>query len=371
MIALYVDPTSHHLEGDRLFRQETVAFGGADILAPWAYMRDWMRGRAVTVRTADALDRAPGEGDINVYVSFGRLGRWKRIVGRNDVTLAGFIALECPIVEPRLYHELSEAAEYFPRVFATASGQALQPFITPPVGLERWDIPQSFDGVHQRLWVNAGRRFLTMISANKVPRLRHEELYTERLRALAVFARYADVDLFGVGWDGPAFRVGESWLPGIARRAGHRLRAVWEHLYPPPLWRAARSVWRGVARDKARVLSQYRFALCFENARLEWWITEKIFDCLFSGTVPVYLGAPDITDVVDAECFVDARRFGDYEALRHHLHDLSDEDVDAMRHAGREYLASARFDRFRKETFARRMGGFVEQATGAALPAPG
>ena len=45
---------------------------------------------------------------------------------------------------------------------------------------------------------------------------------------------------------------------------------------------------------------------------LERWITEKIFDCFYAGTIPVYLGAPDVARWLPPECFIDMRRFGGY-----------------------------------------------------------
>lgn len=367
MIALYIDPSTHHFERDGLFRLEVGHNCGADLLAPWLHLREWMKARGVTVRTADALDGGPGEGDVNVYVSFGRRDRWRRLAGRSDVTPIAFVAVECPIVEPRLYRDLVDAEATFPHLYTCGTQASLQPFLSRRVELRQWDIPQSFDTVHEELWGNSRRKFLTMINANKVPRLATYELYTERLRALAVFADAGEVDLYGVGWEGPAFRVGESWVPGPLRRAGHRLRQVQVAVLPDPLWKKARSAWRGAVEDKAATLAEYRFALCFENMVLDGWVTEKLFDCLFSGTVPIYLGSPSVAEAVDPACFVDARLFDTYDQLRDHLHGLSPADVETMREAGRAYLGSHHFDRFRKETFARRMGGLVEEAAQVEL----
>ena len=58
-----------------------------------------------------------------------------------------------------------------------------------------------------------------------------------------------------------------------------------------------RASWRGPARSKSETLGRYTFALCFENMVLKGWITEKIFDCFYSGTVPIYLGAPDLSAI--------------------------------------------------------------------------
>ena len=47
-------------------------------------------------------------------------------------------------------------------------------------------------------------------------------------------------------------------------------------------------------RSKQKILSQYKFTIAFENARYPDYVTEKFYDPLLAGSVPVYLGAPNI-----------------------------------------------------------------------------
>jgi hypothetical protein len=50
----------------------------------------------------------------------------------------------------------------------------------------------------------------------------------------------------------------------------------------------------GFVSSKVDILRRYRFCLVMENQRQNGYITEKLFDCLPSGVVPIYWGAPDI-----------------------------------------------------------------------------
>ena len=52
------------------------------------------------------------------------------------------------------------------------------------------------------------------------------------------------------------------------------------------------SSWRGKVLRKSDVLGKYRFGFCYEILReiQRLHITEKIFDVMMAGTVPVYLG---------------------------------------------------------------------------------
>ncbi|HEX8327810.1 MAG TPA: glycosyltransferase family 10 [Hymenobacter sp.] len=61
--------------------------------------------------------------------------------------------------------------------------------------------------------------------------------------------------------------------------------------------------------EKLSVISSYKFVVCYENTSVPGYISEKIFDCLFAGCVPIYLGEPDIEKFVPAECYIDRRSF--------------------------------------------------------------
>jgi Glycosyltransferase family 10 (fucosyltransferase) C-term/DDE superfamily endonuclease len=47
-------------------------------------------------------------------------------------------------------------------------------------------------------------------------------------------------------------------------------------------------------RTKLEGIAAYKFTLAFENAIGEDYVTEKFFDPLVAGSVPVYLGAPNV-----------------------------------------------------------------------------
>jgi hypothetical protein len=200
-----------------------------------------------------------------------------------------------------------------------------------------------------------------MINGNKVPPLKTDELYTERLRAVAYFGERDEIDLYGVGWDGPPFRIGRTRVPGKLQLLQYKVDTVMDRLRPDPLLVAARRVYRGPVPVKSEVLSRYAFAICFENQILEGWVTEKIFDCLAAGAVPVYHGAPDIERWVAPECFIDMRSFSGYDELRAFLHDLSPAQVDAYREAGREFFRTEQFRPFGKEAFAELFAEIVDE----------
>ena len=82
------------------------------------------------------------------------------------------------------------------------------------------------------------------------------------------------------------------------------------------------------------------------------WVTEKIFDCLRADSVPVYWGAPNITDYVDRETFVDRTQFRSDVELASYLTDLPEAEYRKLRTAGQDYLRSKKFEAFLSPAFA-------------------
>lgn len=75
--------------------------------------------------------------------------------------------------------------------------------------------------------------------------------------------------------------------------------------------------------DKNEVLARYNFNFCFENsAGLNGYISEKIFDCFFSNTVPVYYGASNIGHYIPEDCFISFTDFSTIGALQKHLAEM-------------------------------------------------
>ncbi len=65
-------------------------------------------------------------------------------------------------------------------------------------------------------------------------------------------------------------------------------------------------------KSKLAILARYPFTLAFENAIARDYVTEKFFDPLLCGSVPVYLGAPNIEDFAPGDhCFINAAKFPD------------------------------------------------------------
>jgi len=56
--------------------------------------------------------------------------------------------------------------------------------------------------------------------------------------------------------------------------------------------------------NKITALKDYMFSVIIENEDTKNWFTEKIIDCLITGTVPIYWGCENIGDYFDTRGFI-------------------------------------------------------------------
>jgi Glycosyltransferase family 10 (fucosyltransferase) C-term/Fucosyltransferase, N-terminal len=71
---------------------------------------------------------------------------------------------------------------------------------------------------------------------------------------------------------------------------------------------------------KLETIANYKFTLAFENSISRDYVTEKFFDPLIVGSVPVYRGAPNIAEFAPGEhCHIDAAQFKGPRELAEYL----------------------------------------------------
>lgn len=73
-------------------------------------------------------------------------------------------------------------------------------------------------------------------------------------------------------------------------------------------------------------LKDYRYSITIENANYDYYFTEKILNCFFMGTVPIYWGCPSIGKFFDLGGIISFQHLGELHAI---LSSLSAEDYEA------------------------------------------
>ncbi len=148
----------------------------------------------------------------------------------------------------------------------------------------------------------------------------NQALQDQRLEAIFYFGGQNRLRLYGKGWEQTHN------LPIVYRK---KLDSIWKAIDPIPV------------DEKISTIAKYRFSLCFENYSYPGYVTEKIIECFVAGTVPVYLGAPDIDELIPKEAYVDVRDYPSWESLLKKLESMSEGESMAIIEAGRQYLASS------------------------------
>jgi hypothetical protein len=62
------------------------------------------------------------------------------------------------------------------------------------------------------------------------------------------------------------------------------------------------------------MFKKYKFVVAFENQEIKGYITEKFINPLLGGCIPVYLGASDINEHFNPECFINVNNYTSYDA---------------------------------------------------------
>jgi hypothetical protein len=360
MKRVFLDPWKKNLLENGIFRGPSGKPGEDFVPTPWVYLRQACKDAGIDLLTADYMPRAESTGPKHLYYSFGQIRGLTTICQRPDVIPAGIYLFEPPIGVARpqddLYRRLPLLAKTFKRIHTTSPLAAIRRFVDVPeqIPLHPFCYPQPLNEVIDALWARKDRKFLTMINSYSYSPLPVREYYSERVVALRYFAPRGEIDLYGFRWKETLCRAPHLWMRSFLACCARCDRV--RFLRELALWRGAKDI-LGVLRpgrqgNKYQTMAGYRFAICYESMGIEGFITEKIFDCFFAGTIPIYLGAPDITDHVPANCFIDRRNFASYSDLDRYLKSLSQDACEKMRQSAREFLASSSYRPFSKEQFA-------------------
>lgn len=83
--------------------------------------------------------------------------------------------------------------------------------------------------------------------------------------------------------------------------------------------------YKGYAKNKKGTAQKARFVFAYENSLSKNYVSEKIWDVMNAGSVPVYLGADEIDSYLPKACFINKKDFDTYEKLYDYLKNMSDE----------------------------------------------
>ena len=327
---VFIDPSYPVFNSDGIFDLADPVLNRDGQLLPFNRLRENMMSRRISVRTADYLVNNSSKDKYQIdYYSLGIVDNFEKILTDGRARMAAFVIMEPPVVSPELYAALPRLTEVFDRVYVhntNGDGYLLDGVNADKLYKMYYPIP--YNDVLNPYWENNKReKRIVVINGNHNPRARDREQYSLRIHAMAELSKIGVVDLYGMGWNRWWSRSA-MWLP------------YWRN------FRALMSIYKGKCASKFEVLQNYEFCLCFENMSMDGYITEKIFDCLYAGTIPLYMGAPDILDYIPEDVFVDCRKYLTWTEMWENVAMMPAEKIETMKRAGRSFLQSVEAKKF-------------------------
>lgn len=312
--------------GEKIF-QPTFAATISHTLLPFCYLFQAAAKQGIKFITPSMFFSCPEKPPVVLLISHLHGPMTTRLIASGARSTI-FTCQESPFVAARFYVGLKTYARQF-KYAVVFSGMASH--LPKNIVYHQMFFPEPYT-VQDFQPINfADKKLLSVVTSPKLIKnwlkiaavklaygWRVKNIYKTRKKVIEYFAAQPDFDLYGRGWEATDLK----------------------------------NIWQGEAVDKFKVLKNYKFTLCFENAVFPGYITEKIFDAIFAGSVPIYYGAPDITDYIPREAFIDFRDFKNYEDLSVYIRQMKEEQYNSYLSAMRDFIQSKKYTKFSQEYFA-------------------
>jgi hypothetical protein len=325
-----------HWNGNRMFTDETSTTAGDNISHGSVYFGRRLRALGHQVATLD-MDKLENFDAVVFFDHPTLYNRYYRRLLRTPGKKLYIFLLENEANRPDNYWRWNQRA--FEKVFTWNPT-----LVDNRKTFQFWQtvkIPSPFS-----INVAEKTKFCVTISSQKY--LSHPKvLYGERVAVIRWFEREhpAQFDLYGGRWDRLYFK-------GRLSRLNYLLQPFYAKF--PKSFRVCRfPSYRGTVPNKNAVMRHYKFAIVYENAVFPGYLSEKIFDAFFAGCVPVYLGAPDVTDNIPAETFIDRRNFRNNEELYQFLASMPEKEYLGYIRAIEDFVRGDRIKVFGGENLTR------------------
>ena len=187
------------------------------------------------------------------------------------------------------------------------------------------------------------------ISSNKFS-IDYNDLYSLKRKWIFDFNKNFPkrFDLFGFGWENFIFE-GRNKFSNLLNKLNLRLKTFSQDLL----------VYKGTIDRKRDVLNMYTFSFIIENISQDYWITEKIFDSLINGVIPIYLGCKNLKDYVPSNCYIDLNSFDSADALISYIDKLTDNDIFHFRKNITKFLQSSKATPFTNKHFVKTLSDVI------------
>jgi len=157
--------------------------------------------------------------------------------------------------------------------------------------------------ISNRVWRPRGFKHLYNIIKNP---LIGASLYEKRNRAIIDLNKAGTVDLYGRGWN--KYVVGGNVFN----------------------YRKLKNIWKGELDVKDNSMSKYKFSICYENTDFPGYLTEKIFDSLAAGTIPIYYGSDYVEEILPKELYINVKKFKNICDISNYINKFNADDYQVF-----------------------------------------
>ncbi len=314
---------SSHYRNNRIFDLSNKLLNRDDCLRPFYLLKNEMESFGYSLATDDI--HSPGDSEIVIYNEMPK--NTSGIVKEKSYLLI----FESELIRPDNWDKKKH--ELFKKIFTWNDD-----FVD-----NKKYFKFNFGNTFKYTEPNLDRlKLACLISGNKTSS-HSKELYSERLKTINWFeANHKDhFDYFGIGWD--KYNFGSELVGKILNKLG-AYKILPKRQTP---------CYRGLVDKKHETLQNYKFNICYENAKdITGYITEKIFDALFAGCIPIYWGPQNIKDYVDQDCYIDRAQFSSNKELFDHISTINNDELFKIQENILRYLKSDKAKQFSESHFA-------------------
>ena len=212
--------------------------------------------------------------------------------------------------------------------------------------VNNFNVTKIFDcSYNYRKISNIKKKLFCCVAANKSS-FHENEIYSERKKIINWLSKnaYNECDLYGNNWNRIAFPTNNKYFSYLNSKY---FNSIFKLFYSTP------KIWKGKTNNKYQTISEYKFTLAFENAKnYQGYIMEKIIDCLFSSTVPIYYGAIDIEKYIPKNCFIDYRDLSNPKKLYEYIKNMKERDYQQYLINADKFINSSNFKIFSHKHYA-------------------
>lgn len=142
----------------------------------------------------------------------------------------------------------------------------------------------------------------------------------------------------------------------FVKRLGPELYRSYGRGWDPKCFRGSLPNWN----DKYRVFSEHKFTFAPENSSFNGYVTDKVFNAMCCGSVPIYAGAPNVKKYLPRYTYINAQKYTAKELIEG-LKTMPFSKYQKYRFAMKKFVTSSQSNMYSSYCFAEKIAKIIEE----------